>query len=207
MRGSKADGFTLVEVMIVMVVSVPIFLAVLSTSERVGRTVDATERNADASETVRRVAERAGHLLRAAHRSTLRVRATQVDVDDARASVVGEWISAPEMDPRPNIQFQSASGTLSMNATSLTSPRELEFVLDANEDANSKDDDGDGLVDEGKLFLRYESARMAIADGIESCSFELDGQVVRISVQCAKRDGSGQVHRVVAQQVVWLRNQ
>ena len=206
MRGSKADGFTLVEVMIVMVVSVPIFLAVLSTSERVGRTVDATERNADASETVRRVAERVGHLVRAAHRSTFRVRATQADVTAAKASVVGEWISAPDLDPRPNIQFQSASGTLSMNANSLTSPRELEFVLDANEDANGTDDDGDGLVDEGKLFLRYESARMAIADGVESCSFELDGQVIKFSVQCAKRDRSGHVHRVVAQHLWCARN-
>ena len=62
-------------------------------------------------------------------------------------------------------------------------------------------------MDEGKLFLRYESARMPIADGVESCSFELDGQVVRFSVQCAVRDGSGQVHRVVAQHVWWVRNQ
>ncbi len=100
-----------------------------------------------------------------------------------------------------------ATGTLSMNATDLTSPRALEFVLDAGEAANSTDDDGDGLVDEGKLFLRYESTRTPIADGVESCSFEVDGRVIRFSVQCAKRDGSGRVHRETTQQVWWVRNE
>ncbi len=207
MTTSRANGFTLVELMIVAVVAVPILWAVLSTSERLGSTVNTNERNADASESVRRVAERTVRLLRAASRSTLCVRATQADVNAGKASVVGEWMSAPELDPRPNIQFQCASGTLSMNATSLTSPRELEFVIDANEDVNGTDDDGDGLVDEGKLFLRYGSTRVPIAVGVETCSFERDGQTVKFSVQCAKRDRSGHVHRVMVQQVVWVRNQ
>ena len=128
MRTSRTSGFTVIEMMIVVVVLVPILLAVLSTSEQLGNTVNTNERNADAFESVRGVAERAGRLLRAAHRSTLRVRATQADVTAGKAASVGQWISAPELDPRPNIQFQCASGTLSMNAKSLTSARELEFV-------------------------------------------------------------------------------
>ena len=207
MTTSRANGFTVVELMIVVVVAVPILWAVLSTSQRLGSTVNTNERNADACESVRRVAERTLRLLRAAKRSTLRVRATQADVNAGKAAAVGDWMSAPELDPRHNIQFQCASGTLSMNATSLTSPRELEFVLDANENANGTDDDGDGLVDEGQLFLRYGSTRVPIAAGVESCSFERDDKTVKFSLQCAKRDRNGQVHRAMVQQVVWVRNQ
>lgn len=200
------SGFTLVEVLIVVAVSVPVLLGVLATSERVSRTVSSSERNADAATAGRKVAERAGRMIRAAKRSTFRVRATQADVDASKASTVGEWITVTELDPRPNLQFQSASGTLSFNATSLTSPRAFEFVRDSNETANGTDDDGDGLVDEGKLFLHYEGTRVLIADMVETCSFQIDGRAVRFSLQCARRDNSGQVHRAVAAHVWFVRN-
>lgn len=206
MMDRREAGFTLLEMTIVTVVSIPILLAVLSTSERVGKTVNAVDRNAEASETVARVAERIGRLVRSAHRSTFMVRATAADVKKKMASTVGDWMTAQELDPRSNIQFQSAVGSLSMNASRLTSVRELEFVLDAGESANGIDDDGDGLVDEGKLYLRYESTRTPIAAGVESCSFELDGQVIRFSMQCGRRDSVGQVYRVVVEQVWWVRN-
>ena len=117
-----------------------------------------------------------------------------------------QWLTANELDPRSNTRFHAASGTLSMNAANLTSARELEFVLDAGETDNGVDDDGDGMIDEGSLFLQYESARIPLAENVESCSFEIDGPVIRFSVQCAQRDSDGQIHRAVARRVWLIRN-
>lgn len=203
-RGTR--GFTLLELMIVVILAVPILAAILSTTDRASRSVSATEQSSETSETARRVASRIGRIVRAASWSTFRVRATQADVDAAKASFVGEWIPAEELDPRSNIRFQSASGTVNLNATVLTSPRELEFVLDDEETANGADDDDDGLVDEGRLMLLYESARVPLASGVETCTFELDDGVLRFWVQCAGRDSSGTVHRAVAQHVWLVRN-
>ena len=188
MSDSEEHGFTLIELTITMVVFVPILLAVLSTAQRVGRTLSASEKSAEAAEGLQRITDRAGRLIRAAHLSTFRVKAEKADVKAGRASAIGEWMAVVNLDPRDNIQFQASSASLSSTVVSLTTPRELEFVMDANETDNDRDDDGDGLVDEGRLFLRYESFRVPILGGVEACSFQLDGQAFRL-VDAMRQEG------------------
>lgn len=206
MRCSGTSGFTFLELMVVLAVSAPVLFAVVSTSEHLLKTVNSNEHNAEVSEGVRTVTERAGRLFRAAHRSTFRVRATAADVAAGNADAVGDWMVATDLDPRPSIQFQVSTGILAMNASELTTPRALEYILDPNEIANGMDDDGDGLMDEGKLWLSFDAIRTAIATGVEASSFELDGEIVRFSLLCARRDGNGQVHRTVTEHVWCVRN-
>lgn len=206
MRDKRCAGFTLIEMMIVVLVSAPVMLAILSTTKSVGHSVGAADRAAEVSETVRKVAERVGRLLRSAKLATIRVRATAADVAASKAAAVGEWIDVTLNDPRSNLQFRSTTGKLSMNGNDSTAPRELEFVLDKNEVDNDVDDDGDGFIDEGKLWMRYESTRSVIADDVEFCSFQLDGQIVRYTLRCGRRDDQGRTYRESTSRVSWVRN-
>jgi type II secretory pathway pseudopilin PulG len=204
-RGLSA-GFTLVEVMIVVLVSAPILLAVLSTIQEFARTVNVTGRNAEAAADAQVVADRVSRLVRAARRSTFLVRAEAADVANGTASTIGEWIPATDLVPRASIRFRSASGSLALHAADLTAPREIEFLRDAAESVDGADNDGDGLVDEGRIYLVYDGVRVPIADGVESCSFELDGSIVRFTVQFARIDASRGIHRSLSRHVWSVRN-
>ena len=116
------------------------------------------------------------------------------------------WQPLQNYVPRPSIRFQAATGTLSMNARELTPPRSIEFVRDAADPLNGIDDDGDGLVDEGRLVLNYDGVQTKIADGIESSTFVLEDRVVRFRLTCAKRDSNGRIHRGTIEQRFFLRN-
>lgn len=217
MRSRAQDGFTLIELLAVSVFLVPILLAVLTTTDTVTSTIRTDDANASTSTTVSLALERIGQLLRPGVARTFKVRATQADVDAAVANLdpvvptVGEWIPAKslDLDPRDNLQFQSADGVLSINASALTPTRELEFIMDDDELANGTDDDGDGLVDEGKLYLDYSTARVVLGDGVEGFSVSVEGDVVRVArvtLRCARRDGNRRLHRTSITHVIHVRN-
>lgn len=203
---SKERGFTLIEIIIVSVMMVPVIMAIMGTSRLVRSSIDTNERRASVQQVLRETIERVGTLVRSAVLSTARVRATQADVDAAKAANVGDWIAPVDLDPRPNVRFQSAAGTLSLNASVLTPPREIEFRMDSAEVANGIDDDGNGLVDDGALYLLYNTKPVLLLDGVEACTFTFEDGMLRVSLDCGRVDAAGRVHRSSIEHSFHLRN-
>lgn len=210
-------GVTLLELIVVLAVSVPILGSVFATNMLVRGEMQASDTAASVAESVRTAGQRLSLFARAGVLSTCEVRAIASDVAAATAaqlldpSVVipslGDWISPLPGSTHPTFRFQAADGVLSMNAAALTPLRELEFVLDGGEVANGLDDDGDGMVDEGKLQLRVSSSQLElIAQGVEQCNFTLNGRVLSVHLQCARRDHDGRVYRAVATHSICMRN-
>ena len=223
MTKSSEGGFTLLEVLITSVVIVPILFAVISTKDVVSNTISSNERRADAGDQVRRVARRLRQLLRPTLVSSLGVRANQADIDAATAAealrqiedpgdppiyipAMNEWIPPSELDPRPNIQFRSAVSFPAVNAAALTAPRAMEFRIDSNETDNDIDDDGDGIVDEGKLYFTYGANSFVLLNNVEFCTFTVESSVVLLNLQVARVDNTGRIHRASIQQRIFLRN-
>lgn len=213
---ARQAGFTLLEIMIVVAVSLPILGSVIVTSTMVGSEIKSSEASASAADTCRRVGQRMALLSRAGALSTCRVRATQEDVDAAilanaiDPSVVipalGDWIAPPDGVDRPSFRFQAAKGELAMNASALTPVREFEFVLEPGETDNEVDDDGDGMVDEGSLTLREGTTVLQVATGLERCLFRLSGRIMTFELRSARRDNAGRVYRSTTRQEIYFRN-
>jgi hypothetical protein len=155
-------------------------------------------------ETMQRSAVRIAQIARPCALTTYRVRSVLADVP-LRAAAAGEWIEPIDGETRGAIQFRSASGTLSLNAAALTEPRELQLRLDSGESVNGRDDDGDGLVDEGQLVLTYDGASVAMANGIEGCTYTLTGRLLAVELRAAVRRRGG-VQRFTVQETIYLRN-
>jgi hypothetical protein len=165
-----------------------------------------SEAGSDAVENVQRIAQRIGQLIRPAVISTYRMEATANDVTLLRATSVGEWIYPVDLEPRTVIQFQSADGVLAMNASALTPVRVLRFQLDPGETADGTDEDGDGLVDEGRLSVTWSGTEILLGTGIELCTFTLDAHKITIHLRAAKRRGDGTVARATTIQSFTFRN-
>lgn len=204
--GDAERGLTLVELMIVVAVLVPLLAMIAQTSTVVNRTVESNDRGAEVFEASRKALQRMGKFLRPAKLSTLQESAVDADIVALRATTVGEWIDPVDLEARPGIRFVAAEGFLSMNANLSTSPRELLFVRDAGELENGVDDDGDGMVDEGRIMALYEGTRLVMAEGIEACTFTTDGRMIRVTVRCARGDQHDNVYRATMSQSFFVRN-
>ena len=210
-------GFTLAELMIVMVVAVPILGAITVTGTLVRDEVNASESAALTAESCRIAGQRLANLARPGLVSTCMVMATQEDVNAAIAAqmlnpsvvvpALGEWISPPLTGSRPSFRFQGADGELSMNAAKLTPVRRFVFSLDASESANGADDDGDGLIDEGGLQLLIGNLPVQLViTGVERCEFRLRGRVLTMVLGVARRDAKGHLYRATTTQSILMRN-
>jgi hypothetical protein len=206
MNSAKCGGFTLFEVMIVTLIFLPILWAISMTTGMVSGTINANDQSAEVLESLRRSAQRVAQVIRPASMTTIRCQAIQADVDAGICASVGEWIEPTDLQPRPGIRFQSSDGVMSMNASALTSPREIFFVMEAGEVDNDLDDDGDGKVDEGTLHLLYDTATVTLVDDIEFCSFAMDGRLLRMQLQSVRIDAEGRAYRATLQQTFYLRN-
>jgi prepilin-type N-terminal cleavage/methylation domain-containing protein len=210
-------GFTLVELMIVMVVAVPILGAITVTGTLVRDEINSTEAAALTAESCRIAGQRLANLARPGLLSTCMVMATQEDVNAAIAAqmlnptvvvpALGEWISPPPTGWRPSFRFQGADGKLSMNAAELTPVRRFVFSLDAGESQNGVDDDGDGLIDEGGLQLLIGTLPVQLViTGVERCEFRLRGRVLTLVLGVARRDAKGHLYRATTTQSILMRN-
>ncbi len=175
-----------------------------------------TDSAASASEATRTFGQRVGDLVRSGLLSTCKVKATAKDIAAAQAlsktqpsypiPTLGQWIEPLTSSARDNIQFQSASGILSMNAEALTEARSITFVLDDAESANGKDDDQDGLTDEGAIILHNGYLDLVLCENAEVCEFELDGRILKATIQVARRTKAGNVLRVKSKHSFYMRN-
>lgn len=202
---NRQAGFTLVELTLVaallamVMAGVAAFLSAATTSIRLDDNV------AVAMESLQRSAIRVSQVMRPCSISTYRVLSTQADVP-ASASAPGQWIEPVDGEARAAIQFRSATGELSLNAQRLTEPRSFRIQLEPGETENDADDDGDGLVDEGRLTLDYDGIPVALASSLEAATFTLTGRLLTIRVQSAARTRAGIVQRFTAEEVLYLRN-
>ena len=198
-------GYTLLELTLVAAILVPI-LGVIVTGTRVTTsTLSTDDAAASAMERLQRIAQRLTYYIRPCVLSTYQVEATAADVGD-RATAAGEWIDPVDLEGREAIRFQAADTTLSMNASRLTGARVVRFQMESRELRNGRDDDGDGLVDEGQVMLDIDGKSAALAQNIEACSFSLDGRLLRIDLRAAVRREGNQIVRASLSHVLCLRN-
>ncbi len=202
----RERGFTLLELSIVMTVVIPLMVGIAFTTTSVNESMEANSRAADVTTYCRRMAQRIAKLVRPAQMTTITVQAVQEDVTMLRASKVGEWIPPTDLVWRPGIRFLSASGLLSMNASLATTPRRITFALEPTELDNDIDDDGDGLIDEGSITLLQNDVTLAILKEVEACSFALDGRLMSMRLQVARRSSNGRTYRCFVEQRFYMRN-
>lgn len=208
MKDERENGFTLVEMVVVAAITVTMLAAVWNAATAVNSTVHSNARSADVGATVRGTMRQVGGFVRPAKMTTIIVQAVEADVlaVPPRATVVGEWIQPTDLVWRPGIEFESASGLLSMNAALSTAPRRLTFHLEPGELDNGIDDDGDELIDEGEIRLMHDTVTIAVVRNVEECLFQLEGRMLRVRLQCGRSDQRGTVFRVVLEQSFYLRN-
>jgi hypothetical protein len=84
--------------------------------------------------------------------------------------------------------------------------RVIRFQRDANELANGLDDDRDGLVDEGGLYLDDAGASVRLTDAVEVFRVSRTGRVLVVTIQCSGRNSEGGMHRSRFDQTIILRN-
>ncbi len=203
---SRESGFTLLETMISLSVVIPILLIIGATSSTASQSIETSSRAADVNTACRRMSQRLAKLIRPAKLSTVEVPAVTDDVTTLLATSVGEWISPTDLAWRPGLQFLSATGQFSMNAALSTTPRRIVFELDSGETDNDQDDDGDGLIDEGRVLLLQNGITLAILRDVEECTFMFDGRLLSMRLRIARRAADNRIYRSEVEQQFYLRN-
>jgi hypothetical protein len=199
-------GFTLIEALVAVTFLVPVLLGAVQLTQVVGRSVDTSVTSTQSQAQLQRTLRVVSEFTQTMKMASLRMRAVAADVTAGIASNVGDWIDPTDLVWRPAVQFVSAAGELSMNARLSTSARQVVFTMEPTETANAIDDDGDGFVDEGQIRLLHEGNEIAIVHNVESCSFNLEGRVLRARIGVARRAGDGRIDRAVLERAIFLRN-
>lgn len=202
---NRESGFTLVEVTLVASLLAMVLAAVTSCLSTATTSINLDDKVAVSMESLQRSAVRVSQIMRPCSISSYRVWATAADVP-LNAPSADDWMEPLDGDPRPRIQFQSATGVLSLNASALTDRRTFRLELEPGETDNDADDDGDGIVDESRLILDYDGIPVALASGLEAATFTLTGRLLEIELRSAARARDGTVHRFTAHETLYLRN-
>ena len=206
MKPSATAGLTLIEATIVVALIVPLLAVLIVAAKTLVGSFGASAQNAEITQLQLGATARAKQALLSSSRSSLRVQALAADVTAGRATAVGEWIRMPELDGRRSVELESATGEMGPALVLPTTTYRLQFTMDANEVDNGVDDDGDGMIDEGELAVLRAGDRVTSVDGVESCSFELDGRILRYSIRLAARDPSRKIRRTTIEDSVFFRN-
>lgn len=205
-KPEKQGGFTIIEMTIVMAVLLPMLLGITTTTLSVNSTMEANSRASDVLTYGRRMSQRVARLVRPAKLATIKARAVKLDVLAGRATAIGEWISPAYGIQTSGIEFKSATGILSVNAALSSSTRRIVFDIEKGETKNGKDDDGDGLIDEGEVRLLQDGSTVSVMRGVEKCSFALYGRVLWVRLRVARRASDGRVFRNELLKRYYVRN-
>ena len=112
----------------------------------------------------------------------------------------------PQLAARSDMELYSMTGERDL-ALSVPSRRcQLQFVLEAGEAKDGDDDDGDGMIDEGELQLVRDGIATKLLGDVETCEFELEGRVLRVTLQYARPGHGDDVRRTTLQQTVLVNN-
>ncbi|HEX6811576.1 MAG TPA: hypothetical protein VF384_08140 [Planctomycetota bacterium] len=203
---NRSAGMTLVEVTVVLAIMLPILLVITSATKAVMGSFKATESSSGEMETAQRCVADLDTVFRAGRRRTVEVKATQADVTALRATAIGEWCSMVTADPRTCLRLESTTGEDGPELIVPVRMNELAFVRDAAELADGLDNDGDGLFDEGSLKWTRGGFTSDIARDLEICTFQLDRDSVRVTLQFAVAGHGGTLRRTKLQHTVRLNN-
>lgn len=239
-------GFTLVELVIIVLVVLPMLAAIVGTSDLVLQTLNADARRAHVADDMRRTAERVANMLRGVVLTTVKIPARRKHVFAAiQANLHDNTVAVPKegdlIDPRDYddkghkedpyradwkqlqyMEYDSPDDPLDCNQSSdvefetrfgllgLSGPRpkfRLHHVPDRGEPEPGQDDDGDGLVDEGKLVLEQSQGRASVlVDGVEAFSITFDSRLLRFEITCARRTLKRGLYRATSRHSVIVRN-
>lgn len=194
LRNRRSRGVSLVEVLIGVTALVSMVLLALGVESSALRSLQANNRVAEPLERASRLTERVDREIRTAGILTLLVPGAaglEYPVDGT---------------PYDEIHFQRVVGFTTGGAVYGTE-RALRFAIDAGEVANAADDDGDGLVDEGVVFLEEVGGPSAtIATGISGLSFVKNGGTLVLTVTAGIPVPGGNAQTETVTRTVTLRN-
>jgi hypothetical protein len=157
--------------------------------------LNTNERSSDSSSRARQALTQLSTVLRPASLAALRVRTG------------GTWTASTEGTAYDSVRFQEVLGIPNGGVTPLAGARTLEFVRDPKEQGDGKDNNDNGLVDEGCVWLTdTNGARTCLAAGVESFQVARTGHSLHISLACGARDSQRRVSRHKYEQQVLLRN-
>ncbi len=119
-RSISAAGFTLLEMLAVSALMLPILIVLLSSVDVVQNSMNVNVGRASVMQTMHRVSDELERQLRPAALSTVQHRVT----------AGGTWGDPVEMLAAEGMRFRCADGSLSMNATAMTSVRTFELLME-----------------------------------------------------------------------------
>ena len=185
----------MIEVLICGSILSVLLYVVLSAGTVVTRMLDTNERSSDVTGRVHQNLGRISGLLRSASLTGLRVRSN------------GVWIAPLDGQPYDAARFADLKGAPTGAVPSLATARVIEFVRDPQEEINGADDNGNGLRDEGSIWLTDTSGeRLCLASGVESFRVTKSERRLRVRISCGASDAQRRVLRSSCEQVVLLRN-
>ena len=208
-RGSATAGFTLVELVVVLALTVPLLLVLGGATRTAIGSFTVTERSAKATEAELRALGEIDRVLRMGRLQTLRTVAVQTDVQQSRAAAIGDWFPMPIGEPRTQLDVQSLVGDTSPALLIPTRLSRLLFVRDPGElagGADGDDDDGDRLIDEGELRVQENGATRVVLRGLEGCTFERVGNSVFVTLRTARPGHGNAVQRSTLTHVIVVNN-
>lgn len=192
---TKPHGFALVELVVVCAILAPVLYVLLSARTSVSDALDVNQRDADVAQKTRAAIVSAIALVRPASLVSLRARQGSA------------WVVPVDTTEYSALRFQEPAALPNGDAPALTAPRMLELVRDERELVNGLDDDADGLVDEGSLWLtERDGSRACLTSGVTGLTFVKSGRTLEVSLQCAALDVKRHAHMQRCTQVVSLRN-
>jgi hypothetical protein len=204
----KQNGYSMIEVLVTVSLLLPLIGLIAQVNESSTRGLSTNDQISRAMERLERTAQRIAKLTRPCSLDTLQMEANAEDIRNFSVSA-GTFLDPLPDTPRTGVRFQSSTHTTSFNATNLTSARTIQKRLDPRETENGRDDDGDGLVDEGSIVLTYEGTQAVMDEQIEDCMFALTGPTARLlTVQLSSGvpQRGGGVRRFTITETLFLRN-
>lgn len=210
MNGPRAKslaqgGFTLVEVAVTSTLLGGAMALIAMCADTATRSLGADDLVAKAMETLQRNAVRISSVLRPCSLATYQQMSTTADVP-VYATAAGQWMEPVDGEACSQIQFRAAAGTESMNAATLTGMRGLHLQLARGEIKNGRDDNGNGLIDEGDVILEYDGVSVRVASNIERLTFTLTNRLLQIELHSGARRRDGSIQRFTVHETLYLRN-
>jgi hypothetical protein len=197
---------TLIEVTVVLALALPLLLVVLNATRAVTGSFRATETASREYRIAQRAVDTLDEVFRGGRCSSLQVIANAKDVAELRAAQVGDWCSMIPADPRTRLRLDTTTGQPGPQLVIPVMKNELLFVPDPKDPTDTKDNDKDGLFDEGTLHWTRNGFTSVIATNLEVCTFELAGQAIHVTLQFATTGNAGKWRRTTFRHTVRLNN-
>jgi type II secretory pathway pseudopilin PulG len=202
----RMAGMTLVEVTVVLALALPVLLVVTNATRAVAGSFRATETSSRESAIAQKAIAALDSIFRGGRCQTLQVIANAQDVAELRAVKVGDWCSMIPADPRTRLRVDTTTGQTGPKLVIPVVSNELAFVPDPKDPTDTKDNDKDGLFDEGTLQWTHNGFTSVIATNLEVCTFQLAGRAIQVTLQFATPGNSGTWRRTTFKHTVRLNN-